>query len=174
MAGMDASMMTSEGTCRLVMPLSLLTMAKSGRDSSVSEMVASIAARSSGDMSGNLATKSPNPLLKSTPAASKALPWRSTTGLKKARTAAPNKIGSDTFIMVAFMCNENRAPSLLTRSISAVRNDSKWRMDKAAQSMISSAWRARPRFNTVRFPEASTCTMSTVVGPTTVTLFSDP
>ena len=101
MAGMDASMMTSEGTGRLVMPLSEFTMAKSGRIDMVSAMVASMAARSA--MVSSLATKSPNPLLKSTPAASNAAPCLSKTGLKNARTAAPNKMGSETFIMVAFM-----------------------------------------------------------------------
>ena len=104
-------MITSDGTCKLVMPLSELTMARGGREASVSAKVASIAVRSASGMPGNLAIKSPRPLLKFTPAASKASPCWSRTGLKKVRTAAPNKMGSDTFIMVAFMCNEYSAPS---------------------------------------------------------------
>ena len=156
MAGMEASMITSDGTCRLVMPLSELTMAKLGRAAKVSAREASMASRSWALISGSLPMRSPRPLLKSTPAASMAALCLSRTGLKNARTAAPNKMGSDTFIMVAFRCNENKAPSALTLSISSERNDSSLAMDSAAQSTISPACNARPSFNTVRPPAAST------------------
>ncbi len=43
MAGMEASTMTSEGTWRLVMPLSLLTMARPGWLARVSARSASMA-----------------------------------------------------------------------------------------------------------------------------------
>ncbi len=44
MAGMEASMMTSDGTCRLVIPLSESTMARSGPFSYAAMMSASIVA----------------------------------------------------------------------------------------------------------------------------------
>ena len=167
-------MITSDGTCKLVMPLSELTMAKGGREASVSAKVASIAVRSASGMPGNLATKSPRPLLKFTPAASKAAPCWSSTGLTKVRTAAPNKMGSDTFIMVAFMCNEYSAPSAWMRPISSVKNASSLAMDMAAQSTISPSCSARPPFKTVRVPSSATCTMSAVVAAGKVTLCSEP
>ncbi len=49
MAGMDASMMTSEGTCRLVMPLSESTMASSGPSASSASKDALISAPSDRD-----------------------------------------------------------------------------------------------------------------------------
>ena len=144
MAGMEASMMTSEGTCKLVMPLSEFTMATSGRAFMDSSRVASIAARSCGGISGSLAIKSPNPLLKFTPAFSKASACWATTCLKKTRTAAPKRMGSDTFIMVAFMCNENKAPSFWMMSSSFSRKASIVERDKLAASRISPACKARP------------------------------
>ena len=65
-------------------------------------------------------------------------------------------MGSDTFIIVAFMWRENKAPSDLTRSISSPKKASSFRMDNAAQSIISPAWRAKPLFKSVRLPSWST------------------
>jgi hypothetical protein len=42
----------------------------------------------------------------------------------QARTAWPKMIGSETFIIVAFMCSENSTPSALVFSISSARNAS--------------------------------------------------
>jgi hypothetical protein len=48
-----------------------------------------------------------------TPSASSLSPYFSNTGASQALTAWPKMIGSETFIIVAFMCSENSVPSCL-------------------------------------------------------------
>ena len=82
MAGIEASMITSEGTCRLVMPLSLLTMAKSGPFSIAVARAASISLRWSAGRVAIFAYTSPNPLRTSTPNFLKVSPYFSNTSAK--------------------------------------------------------------------------------------------
>jgi hypothetical protein len=56
-----------------------------------------------------------------TPSASSLSPNFSNTGASQAFTAWPKMIGSETFIIVAFMCSENSTPSALVFSISSAR-----------------------------------------------------
>jgi hypothetical protein len=74
-AGIEASMMTSDGTCRLVMPLSLSTMYMGGR----SAVTASIAAMISGS-SLTLSSSVPRPAFPVTPSSSSLSPYFSNTG----------------------------------------------------------------------------------------------
>ena len=66
-AGIDASTITSLGTCRLVMPLSELTIASAGRCAYSAAMSASIPARCASGSWPSLAYRSPMPLLGSKP-----------------------------------------------------------------------------------------------------------
>ena len=103
MAGIDASIMTSDGTCKLVIPLLESTIAKFALflytkliSDSISDFL----------LSGKLlilSNKSPNPFLKSTPKSVKTSLCFSTTSAKKILTACPKIIGSETFIIVAFI-----------------------------------------------------------------------
>ena len=81
-AGIDASMITSEGTCKLVVPFSLLTMAKSDLFSIVVARAASISLRWSVGRVAIFAYTSPNPLHTSTPNFLKVSPYFSNTSAK--------------------------------------------------------------------------------------------
>ncbi len=120
MAGMEASTMTSLGTCRLVMPLSESTIASSGPSASSASKDALIAAPS-GSAAAPLRMP-PRPSLGVRPAAASVSPYSANVFGKKARTTWPKMIGSETFIIVAFRCTENSTPSALARAICAVRN----------------------------------------------------
>ncbi len=120
MAGMEASTMTSLGTCRLVMPRSESTMASAGPSASSASKDALIAAPS-GSASRPLRMP-PRPSFGLRPAAASAAPCAANVFGKKARTTWPKMIGSETFIMVAFRCTENSTPSALARATCAVRN----------------------------------------------------
>ena len=112
----------------VVMPLSELTMAKSGRDSSVSAMVTNCRAvfRRHG---GNLATKSPNPLLKSTPVTRVAMAVDHR--LEKGAHSRP-KQDRVRHLHHGGLHVQREQIFLVDAFDFAVRNDSKWRMDKAA------------------------------------------
>ena len=69
--GMEASTMTSFGTCRLVMPRRALTIAKSGRVSYTAATSASISAFFSAGSRSSLASTSARPLLTLAPIASR-------------------------------------------------------------------------------------------------------
>ena len=109
-AGIEASTITSLGTCRLVMPRSESTMARPGRSASTAAMSASTASRCAAGSDSTAASTLAQPSFGSAPTASSVPPCRSNTGAKKARTAWPKMIGSETFIIVAFRCSENSAP----------------------------------------------------------------
>jgi hypothetical protein len=119
MAGMDASTMTSLGTCRLVMPRSESTMANGGPSASSASKEARMASPSGTDPSP--AKMPPSPSLARRPAAASVSPYRANVFGKNARTAWPKMIGSDTFIIVALRCTENRTPSALALAIWAVK-----------------------------------------------------
>ena len=111
--GMEASMITSEGTCRLVMPLRESTMASSGRDAYAAAMSASIAVRCSAGSVAIFASTSPKPLFSFTLSALKVAPCLAHTSLKNTVTAWPNRMGSEIFIMVALRCSDASTPSAL-------------------------------------------------------------
>ncbi|OPZ54088.1 MAG: hypothetical protein BWY91_01733 [bacterium ADurb.BinA028] len=67
--GIDASTIVSLETCRLVMPLSELTIAMAGRAAYTAAMSAAIAARSVAGRPAILTSRSPMPMFGSTPSA---------------------------------------------------------------------------------------------------------
>ena len=119
-AGIDASTITSLGTCRLVIPRLESTIANSGPSARPCSIAALISAPDS--MPSRPARMLPRPLFGLSPAAAIASPYRSNTSGRKARTTCPKMIGSDTFIIVALRCTENSTPSALARAIWASRN----------------------------------------------------
>ncbi len=121
MAGIEASTMTSLGTCRLVMPLSESTMARAGPSASSASKEALISAPRCGTPS-RPARMPPRPLFGFRPAATRTSPYFAKVFGKKARTTWPKMIGSETFIMVALRCTENSTPSALARATWAARN----------------------------------------------------
>ena len=98
---------------------------------------------------------SPRPEFGFTPAAASASACFSKASSKKTETAWPKMIGSDTFIIVAFMCNENKTPSSFALAISLRR---KSRRADARMNVASTTVPGRmsmPSFNTLTFPSAS-------------------
>ena len=81
-AGIEASMMMSLGTWRLVMPRSESTIARLGPAAITSAIVCSISARCSAGSSAITDSTLPQPLSGSAPAASSTSPKRSNTGAK--------------------------------------------------------------------------------------------
>ena len=82
--------------------------------------------------------------------------------------------GSETFIIVAFMCSENSTPFSFASAICSVKKE------RSAETLIfdasstSPASSLRPSFRTCVCPSASTSWIFTVVGCSSVTLCSDP
>ncbi len=79
-AGIEASTITSLGTCRLVMPLSELTIASAGRCAYSAAMSASIASRVAAGSAWIRAYRSPMPLFGLKPASASAAACFSSTG----------------------------------------------------------------------------------------------
>jgi hypothetical protein len=158
-AGIEASTMTSEGTCRLVMPRSESTMARSGPASYASAMEASTAARWSAGRPSMAVSTAAMPSLGLAPIASSRSPCSTNTFEKKVRTACPNKIGSDTFIMVALRCSENRMPSALAAASCSARKFWRAVLLMKVASTTSPAWMGRASSRTVVVPSPVTCSM---------------
>ena len=76
-AGMEASMMTSEGTCRLVMPLSEFTMYIGGWSAMQASMADLISA-----LPSTRASRSPRPEFGFTPSSFSSAPYLSKTGFR--------------------------------------------------------------------------------------------
>ena len=148
-------MMTSLGTCRFVMPRSESTMAIAGPASNVAEMSDSMAARSSAESFPIRATRSPKPLVTSTPSSPKASPCFSKRLAKNASTACPKMIGSDTFIIVAFRCSEKRTPASRAASICDERKASNARLHMNVASSTSPSCSANPSLSTVMAPSVA-------------------
>ncbi len=109
-------MITSLGTCRLVIPRSESTIASAGPSSGygISVPFGSAASPSFGFH-----------------------PGASSLG-KNARTTLPKMIGSETFIIVAFRCTENSTSCCLASAICSARNES------SAARRITAASRTSP------------------------------
>ncbi|MCY1239813.1 hypothetical protein D9M72_526280 [compost metagenome] len=82
MAGMEASTMTSEGTCRLVMPLSESTMASAGPSARPFLMAAWTPSRTSSGSSSSPPRMEARPLLGLRPAAASCSPYVSNSSVK--------------------------------------------------------------------------------------------
>ncbi len=122
-AGIDASTITSLGTCRLVMPLSESTIAMAGPSAQ-----AGLDRRL--DRGALVAGSVRDGLEDGTEAVVRGRRRRRRAARRTARrpsgkntrTTWPKMIGSETFIMVALRCTENSTPSALARAICSVRN----------------------------------------------------
>ena len=78
-------------------------------------------------------------------------------------------IGSDTFIIVAFRCTENRIPSRLAAAIWSARNASSAARRMTAASTTSPASTGNSGLSTVTLPSASTCSIRIVLSAAIVT-----
>jgi hypothetical protein len=170
MAGIEASTMTSLGTCRFVMPLSESTIASAG-PSAMPWSKAALISSPLGSWS-RPARMPPSPLLGLRPAASRSAPYCSNTAGKNAFTTWPKMIGSETFIMVALRCTENSTPSDLARSTWAARNSSSAAALMTVPSTISPARTGKASLSVVVVPSASTSWIEIVVSSSMTTDFS--
>ena len=108
--GIDASMITSEGTCRLVMPRSESTIASDGRVAYAASMSASIALRSASGRLLIFSYSAARPLFGLTPALASASACFEKTSLKKTVSTWPKRIGSEIFIIVDLRWSETIRP----------------------------------------------------------------
>ncbi len=157
MAGMEASTMTSDGTCRLVMPLSESTIASAG-PSAISASKDALIASPSGSAARPLRMP-PRPSFGERPAAASVAPYCSKVFGKKARTTWPKMIGSETFIIVALRCTENRMSSALARAICAVRKERSSATCSTEASTTSSLRTGTDSRSTVVVPSSATSSM---------------
>jgi hypothetical protein len=95
----------------------------------------------------------------------------SNTLAKNTRTAWPKIIGSETFIIVAFMCSENSTPCFFASATCSPRNESSAFLLMKVPSITSPASNGSS-LSTVTLPSFATCSMRTSVAASTVTDFS--
>ena len=112
--------MTSEGTCRLVMPLSESTIASVGPSARPCSTAALIASPS-GSVVDRAEQARRGRRWARCPRRASCSPYCSKSVGKKACTTWPKMIGSETFIIVALRCTENSTSSALARAICSVR-----------------------------------------------------
>ena len=72
-------------------------------------------------------------------------------------------IGSETFIIVAFMCNENSTPRASASATCSARKAVRARLDMNVASTISPSSTGTASASTVTVPAPSTCSMRNVV-----------
>ena len=173
-AGIEASMITSLGTWRLLMPLSELTMARAGRLAYSAWMSALIAAFSASGSVSILVIISPTPVSGSTPIFFSVAPCFLNTSAKNTDTQWPNRMGSEIFIMVVLRCSENRMPSFFAASIALLKKASSALAFITEQSMISPALSGILGLSTVVVPSLATSSMRAVVGADMVVATSEP
>ena len=154
--GIDASMMMSLGTCRLVMPRSESTIASAGPSCSRAEMAPSMAARSASGSAATRLSTSARPSLGFTPMRSNVSPYFENTSAKYVFTAWPKMIGSETFIIVALRWIENSTPCAWDAAICSARNASRLRALMKVASTISPARTGIDSFSTVTEPSLAT------------------
>ena len=142
MAGIEASTMTSLGTCRLVMPLSESTIASAGPWASRCCTAARMASPSGSASAAPISA--PSPSLGEIPAARSWAPYCWKTSGKNISTKWPKTIGSETFIMVALRCTEKSTSSAWARAICSVTN-SRERLDVHAGGVDDLAGQHRHR-----------------------------
>ena len=171
-AGIDASTITSLGTCRLVIPRSESTIASAGPEASSASKEALIASPSGSPESP--ARMPPRPSLGESPAAASVSPYCAKVCGKNARTTWPKMIGSETFIIVAFRCTLNSTPSALARAIWAVRNSRSAATSSRVASTTSPASTGTDSRSTVTAPSAPTSSIRSVSSFSRTTDFSLP
>ncbi len=107
-------MITSLGTCRLVMPLSEFTIASGGpRGVHGLDVGLDLGLLGRGQRSGSSRSTSPMPLFGIDAELLERRRVLVEHVLEEHLTAWPNMIGSETFIIVAFRCSENSTPCCL-------------------------------------------------------------
>jgi hypothetical protein len=102
------------------------------------------------------------------PASSRVAPCSANSAGKNASTACPKMIGSDTFIIVALRCRENRTPLAFASAICSVRNASSARLLMTVASMTSPSSTGVVAFSTVTVPSSAMCSMRTPPAASTV------
>ena len=149
--------MISDGTCRLVIPFSESTIATAGLLENMVSISAKISFFLSAGKFSKLFVKCPKPLFTLTPISSKTSWCFANKSLKKTLTACPKIIGSETFIIVAFICNENNTFCFFASAISVSKKDNNAFLLKVVASMISPAKREIFSFKTVDSPFVAIC-----------------
>ncbi len=91
---------------------------------------------------------------------------------KKTSIAWPKIIGSETFIIVAFICNENNTPLFFASIISVSKNDNNAFLLISVASIISPANKGVFSFKTEVVPLISICSIVIFVSLAIVTDFS--
>jgi len=137
-------------------------------------MSASTSARLSAGSVATLASRSPTPRSGLTPSSAKVAACFSKTSFRNALTQWPNRIGSETFIMVAFRCSENSTPWSLASWISLSRKVFSALTLMKVASMTSPSSSGQSAFRTVRSPPLASNSIFAVPVETagTVTDFS--
>ncbi len=106
------------------------------------------------------------------PASAIVSPCSVNTPAKYERTTWPKMIGSETFIIVAFRCTENRTPRSLASAICCDRNASSARRRITAASTTSPSSTPNASLSTVTAPPGATYSMRISPSPSIVTDFS--
>lgn len=101
----------------------------------------------------------PRPSFGVRPAAASTSPYLANVFGKKARTTWPKMIGSETFIIVAFRCTENRTSSALARATWAVKNSRSAATRMTAASTTSPARTGTDSRSTVVVPSSPASSM---------------
>ncbi len=136
-------------------------------------MAFSIASRfSAGSFSSAVSTEA-RPSSGSAPTDARSSPYWAKTSAKYVCTACPNRIGSDTFIIVALRCTENSTPASLAAATCSARNAVRAALRITAASTISPACTGNSGLRTVTVPSAATCSIRTSVGAARVTETSE-
>ena len=135
-------------------------------------MSASISAFLSAGSDSILERRSPKPLLKLTPSSLNVSACLAMRSLKNTSTQIPKMIGSETFIIVAFMWSEKRIPCALASAISASRNFTRAALLSLVESKISPVRRGVLSLSTLTVPSAVVNSIFASVAVSMVTDFS--
>ena len=149
-AAIEASTIISEGTWKLVIPLSEFTIATLGPFAKAVSISALISA--SWAFPFILSKRSAKPLFGFISKDLKVSAYLVKTSLKKVSTIAPKTIGSEIFIIVAFRWAERSTFLFLASSIASWTKDFKEFKFITEESITSPAWRPAKSFNKVSAP----------------------
>ena len=142
MAGMEASTITSLGTCRLVMPLSELTIASCGAGGVGGGDVGLDGGLLVGGERGDLGEEVAEAVVQIDAERGEGGGVLGEEIGKNTRTTWPKMIGSETFIIVALRWTEKRTPSALALAICCgEEGDERGFLRRTVASMISPALR---------------------------------
>ena len=169
---MDASMITSLGTCKLVIPRSELTMARSAFSDNAFSISASMGFRSLSGSFFSLLYRLSSPSFALMPNVSKVVLYFSKTSLKYTFMICPNMMGSETFIMVAFKWTDSKIPSSFASLTCCFKKATSALFLMTVASIISSCCRATFSLSRVFEPSSDTKAIFTVVADGVVNDFS--